>query len=62
LLVLEGWPSSVHEKALVCLSGGVDSTAALFRCYQQFVSVRAVFVKTAGKNLASYFSNFVDGR
>ncbi len=40
----------MHEKALVCLSGGVDSTAALFRCYQQFASVRAVFVKTACKN------------
>ncbi len=40
----------MHKKALVCLSGGVDSTAALLRCYQEFSSVRAVFVKTAGMN------------
>ena len=40
----------MHKKALVCLSGGVDSTAALLRSYQQFAFVRAVFVKTAAKN------------
>ncbi len=42
-------PESSH-KALVCLSGGVDSTAALLRCSRQFARVRAVYVDTAGKD------------
>jgi len=37
------------SSALVCVSGGVDSTAALFRCVRLFSSVRAVYVDTAGK-------------
>ena len=39
------------EKVLVCLSGGVDSTAALLRCSQLFAHIRAVYVNTSGKNV-----------
>ncbi|MCK5786848.1 MAG: tRNA-specific 2-thiouridylase [Candidatus Sabulitectum sp.] len=35
--------------ALVCLSGGVDSTAALLRCRTMFEDVRAVYVDTTGR-------------
>ncbi|MCD4706383.1 MAG: hypothetical protein K8S62_01440 [Candidatus Sabulitectum sp.] len=38
-----------NYSSLVCLSGGVDSTAALLRCGRQFTGVRAVYVDTAGK-------------
>ena len=39
-----------NYSALVCLSGGVDSTAALLRCSRMFESVRAVYVNTAGRD------------
>ncbi len=39
-----------NSSALVCLSGGVDSTAALLRCFNEFEEVRAIFVNTAGKD------------
>ncbi len=39
-----------NYSALVCLSGGVDSTAALFRCSRKFEKVRAVYVNTSGGN------------
>jgi len=38
-----------NNSALVCVSGGVDSTASLARCTQIFDSVRAVYVDTAGR-------------
>ena len=39
-----------NTKALVCLSGGVDSTAALLKCNNQFSEVRAIYVNTSGKD------------
>ncbi len=39
-----------NYSALVCLSGGVDSTAALLRCSRMFEKVRAVYVDTSGGN------------
>lgn len=41
-------PENINS-ALVCLSGGVDSTAALLHCYRKFDRVRAVYVYTGGK-------------
>ena len=36
------------REALVCLSGGVDSTAAMFICHEEWDSVRAVYLDTTG--------------
>jgi tRNA-specific 2-thiouridylase len=52
LLLPGGWENSVPDRngsALVCLSGGVDSTASLLRSTEQFGSVRAVYVDTLGR-------------
>jgi 2,3-bisphosphoglycerate-independent phosphoglycerate mutase len=43
----EGWRNSVPD-ALVCVSGGVDSTAAMLICAGEYGSVRALFVDTRG--------------
>lgn len=40
------------SSALVCVSGGVDSTVALLRCVKRFQRVRAVHVQTRADSLA----------
>jgi len=39
------------SSALVCVSGGVDSTVSLLRCTERFERVRAVHVKTRDRSL-----------